>query len=352
MKKALTIAKHSAFAAFNIFFWIAVYFFFNFFLGYGSSNTEYVNQFSINLMPITILLSYFVILVLIPKYLLKRKYGLFVLYSVYTFIISCSAIFISIFYGLVFSSYLKDADSSALTKSMVFIVLGVYFVVIVATVIGFVIYSYLTNQKNQELKNKVLETELLLKQQELKFLKLQIHPHFLFNSLNTIYGYALQKQDQAPEMILKLSNLLDYILYQVEKPSVLLEDELNHIEDYIALEKTRFHDTLHVTLQKKGSIAGITVAPMLLIPFVENSFKHGAIIEGHLNISMSIAMKENTLFFEIANSAHEKNESDQGIGLENIQKRLEMLYKNQYSLKIDHHQNLFTVQLTIHLKRS
>ena len=181
---------------------------------------------------------------------------------------------------------------------------------------------------------------------------MQIHPHFLFNSLNTIYGYALKKEDHAPEMILKLSNLLDYILYQIEQPSVLLENELNHVEDYIDLEKIRFHDTLNVTLEKKGDIEGISIAPMLLIPFVENSFKHGTMIDGILNIAIQLEVKDNTLFFQIVNSAHKKEVSDQGIGLENIQKRLEMLYKDQYDLEIDHNQNMFTVQLTIHLKRS
>lgn len=352
MKKANQLLRYFSVLVVNILFWIGVYFFYTYFLGYGSSNTQYVNRFSWYLMPVTMAISYFVALFLVPKYLRKREHKLFVLYGVYTFIISFVLVAFSIFYGLIFSSYLKDVDNAVLTKSVPLIVLGVYFVVIVAVFISLLFDSYQSSLRTEDLKNKVLETQLRLKQQELKFLKMQIHPHFLFNSLNTIYGYALKKEDHAPEMILKLSNLLDYILYQIEKPSVLLENELNHIEDYIALEKVRFHDTLNVTVQKKGVIDGIAIAPMLLIPFVENSFKHGAMIAGVLRISMLIEMKDNTLFFKISNSAHEKNESDQGIGLENIRKRLEMLYKNQYHLKIDHGQNMFTVQLTIHLKHS
>ena len=104
---------------------------------------------------------------------------------------------------------------------------------------------------------------------------MQIHPHFLFNSLNTIYGFALKKSDDAPEMILKLSNLLDYILYQIEKPQVLLTDEINHLMDYVSLEKMRFHDTLDVTFNIENINESTKIAPMLLLPFIENSFKHG-----------------------------------------------------------------------------
>lgn len=351
MKKANKLLSYFSILVVNVLFWIGVYFFYTFFLGYGSSNTEYVNRFSWYLMPVTMAITYFVILFLVPNYLRKRKHKLFILYGIYTVIISFVLVAFSIFYGLIFSSYLKDVDTAVLTKSVPLIVLGVYFVVIVAVFISLLFDSYQSSLRTEDLKNKVLKAQLQLKQQELKFLKMQIHPHFLFNSLNTIYGYALKKEDYAPEMILKLSNLLDYILYQVEKPSVLLENELNHIEDYIALEKIRFHDTLNVTVEKKGNIHGIAVAPMLLIPFVENSFKHGAIIGGVLDISILIEVKDEILFFEISNSAHEKESSDQGIGLENIRKRLEMLYKDKYHLEIDRRQNRFTVQLTLHLKR-
>jgi sensor histidine kinase YesM len=350
MKKAHKLLKYFSILTINVGFWIGVYFFYTYFLGYGSSNTEYVNRFSWYLMPITIVLSYFVILYLIPNYLRKRKHKLFILYGIYTIIISFAVVVLSIFYGFIFSSYLKDADTAVLTKSVPLIILGVYFVVIVAVFFRLLFDSYQSSLRTEDLKNKVLEAQLRLKQQELKFLKMQIHPHFLFNSLNTIYGYALKKEEQAPEMILKLSNLLDYILYQVEKPSVLLENELNHVEDYVALEKIRFHDTLDVTIQKKGTMEGIAIAPMLLIPFVENSFKHGSLVDGKLTIAIRLEILADSLFFEISNSAKNKEVLAQGIGLENIQKRLEMLYKNRYDLQIDQNQNMFTVRLTLNLK--
>lgn len=342
--------KYSAIFASNMVFWIGVYFFYTYFLGYGSSNTEYVNRFSAYLMPVTIVLSYFVALYLIPKYLRERKYWLFFLYGIYTIVISFVAIILSIFYGLIFSSYLKDIDSIALTKSVPLIVLGIYFVVAVVIVISLFVYSFLSNLKNEDLRNKFLETQLQLKQQELKFLKMQIHPHFLFNSLNTIYGYALKKADEAPEMILKLSNLLDYILYQIDKPHVLLENELDHIEDYIALEKIRFHDTLRVNFRRGKINRPITVAPMLLIPFVENGFKHGAILEGVLKVDIEVDVSGDELYFKMSNSVQESEDSTSGIGLENIQKRLEMLYKENHELEIEKIDNQFIVSLKVQLK--
>ena len=342
--------QYSIFSICNVIFWVGVYFFYTYFLGYGSSNTKYVNLFSVYLMPVTIALSYYVTLYLIPRYLLERKYGLFMLYGVYTIVISLVAIILSIFYGLVLSSYLKDVESSALTKSLPLIILGIYFAVAVAVVMSLFIYSFRSNLKNEDLKNKFLETQLQLKQQELKFLKMQIHPHFLFNSLNTIYGYALKKAAEAPEMILKLSNLLDYILYQIDKPNVLLDNELDHIEDYIALEKIRFHDTLEVTFKRGAISKPICLAPMLLIPLVENSFKHGAIVNGVLKINIALELKDQELFFQISNSVQDAEVSTSGIGLENIRKRLEMLYKDNYELAIDAKDGYFVVRLKIQLK--
>jgi len=344
------VIKYLTIIASNLVFWVGVYFFYTYFLGYGSSNTEYVNRFSAYLMPVTIALSYFVVLYLIPRYLRERKYALFILYGVYTIVISFFAVIMSVFYGLIFSSYLKDVDSVVLTRSIPLIVLGIYFVVGVAMVISLFVYSFLSSLKNEDLKNKFLASQLQLKQQELKFLRMQIHPHFLFNSLNTIYGYALKKADEAPEMILKLSNLLDYILYQIDKPHVLLDSELDHIEDYIALEKIRFHDTLHVNFNRGKINKPVSIAPMLLIPFVENSFKHGAIVEGALDISLNVEVVENELSFQISNSIQDLESSTSGIGLENIRKRLEMLYKDNYELSINQTDHQFAVSLKIQLK--
>ncbi|AZJ34963.1 sensor histidine kinase [Tenacibaculum singaporense] len=350
MKRFTSIAKRFIFLLFNIIFWIGVYFFYTYFLGYGSSNTAYVDTFSAYLMPITIFLSYFIILYLIPNYLLKKKYFLFILYSSYTFIISFTAILLSIFFGLVFSSFLEGTNTKTLTKSLPLVIIGVYFIVIVATSLSLIIYNYLSNIKNENLKNKFLQTQLQLKEQKLKFLKMQIHPHFLFNTLNTLYGFALKKSEEAPDMILKLSNLLDYILYQVDKPSVLLKNEIQHIDDYISLEKTRFQESLHVNFTKSQHNETTQIPPMLLLPFVENAFKHGVQIDGILSVDINLKTTEDSLFFHIKNTSIDNKVNKNGIGLENIQKRLKMLYGHLSKLSISSIENQFIVELKIPLK--
>ena len=152
-------------------------------------------------------------------------------------------------------------------------------------------------------------------------------------------------------MILKLSNLLDYILYQIEKPTVSLENEINHLQDYISLEKLRFHDTLQVNLIKKNIFENIDIAPMMLIPFVENSFKHGAIIDGVLLVNILIENLNDTLYFEVENSVIEKSINKDGIGLENIKKRLVMLYPNAHTLVKENNNDTFKVGLTLELNR-
>jgi two-component system LytT family sensor kinase len=339
-KYLLTIIGH-------ILFWLVIYYFYAYFLGFGSSNTEYVNLFSGFLMPVTILISYFLIYYLIPNYLLTKKYKSFIVYSVYTFIVSVYVIILSILYGLLYSEGFKEVGTEPLTKTLPFIILGVYFVVLIVVSISLIMHNYNSIVNNENLKNKILQTQLQIKDQELRFLKMQIHPHFLFNSLNTIYGFALKKKDEAPEMILKLSNLLDYILYQIEKPQVLLTDEVNHLLDYVSLEKMRFHDTLEVKTNIEVSNNTIQIAPMLLIPFVENAFKHGDIINGSLKVSIQIKTEGNVLFFEIKNTSIKENKINNGIGLENIAKRLEMLYPNSHTLETSQTANHFKVNLTI-----
>ncbi|UMB62064.1 histidine kinase [Lutibacter sp. A80] len=348
MKRKKTILKYLLTFCGHLLFWIVIYNFYAYFLGYGSSNTEYVKLFSIFLMPVTILISYFLIYYLIPNYLLTKKYMYFILYSIYTFIISVYVIILSIMYGLIYSEGYKEVDTAApLTKTLPFIVLGVYFVVLIIVSFSLIMHNYNSIVSNENLNNKILQTQLQIKDQELRFLKMQIHPHFLFNSLNTIYGFALNKSDEAPEMILKLSNLLDYILYQIEKPHVLLIDEINHLLDYVALEKMRFHDTLKVETKIEVVNNTIQIAPMLLIPFVENAFKHGNIINGSLNVIIKIKCVANNLFFEIENTSIAEKNSNSGIGLDNITKRLEMLYPNSYILEALQTESSFKVKLTI-----
>lgn len=210
-------------------------------------------------------------------------------------------------------------------------------------------HNFETISKNKELENQILEGQLKLKEQELYYLKKQIHPHFLFNTLNTIYGFALKKSDQTTDIILKLSNLLDYILYQVQKPKVNLQEELEHIKEYIALEEIRFQDTLKASFESTISSSMIEIPPMLFIPFVENAFKHGSIIEDFLTIDIQVELKDNRIDFKIKNTIKEpisKEQTRQG-GLENIRKRLSLLYKDDYQLETGIVDNWYQVHLSV-----
>ena len=331
----------------HLLFWVGVYFFYTYYLGYGSTNIKYINKFTYYLMPITISIGYFFLYFLIPKYLLVKKHFFFILYSIYTFIISFFFIAFSIFYGMISSSHLSSGKTPPLTKTIPYIIFGVYFIILIIIFIGLVIQNYKSTLRDEDLKNKFLQTQLQLKEQELKYLKMQIHPHFLFNTLNTLYGFALKKADEAPDMILKLSSLLDYILYQVEKPEVLLVNEIQHIEDYISLEKMRFQDSLNVKFSKEIHNDSLLISPMIFLPFVENTFKHGMQINGILTIDINIKTSENSIDFSISNSHKNFMKSKKGIGLTNIKKRLTMLFQNNFTLETKSSNNVYEVQLKI-----
>jgi len=149
-------------------------------------------------------------------------------------------------------------------------------------------------------------------------------------------------------MILKLSNLLDYLLYQSDKPSVSLQEEINHIKDYVALEEMRFSDVLDISLQFKNVQSNIQIAPMLFIPFVENSFKHGHIINQKLSIDILLECSENQIYFSVKNSIHTREQEDKnGIGLTNIKKRLSLVYKDTHDLQIHKKEHCYIVELTL-----
>ncbi len=345
----LSQINNSKFILFHLLFWIGVWFFFVYFFSYNSNNTNYVTWFSSFLLPITMITTYFVVYYLIPKYLLTKKYKSFALYSVYTLIFSTYLILIAIFGSFVFLSNMEIKNMPPMSRNYVFILILVYLVVFIVSFISILNHNFKTQTENKELQNKILETQLQIKDQELNYLKKQIHPHFLFNTLNTIYGFALKQSKYTPDIILKLSNLLDYILYQVNKPQVSLKEEVLHINEYIELEKIRFQDTLLVTFKTDEIPDEIQIAPMLLIPFVENSFKHGSLIDGFLKVDIQINLIEDQLHFMIKNTFlnDEIKQDKTGIGLVNIKKRLDLLYKNNYQLDIENNDNWFVATLII-----
>lgn len=345
-KKAFVLRKLGQLTL-HLLFWCGVLLFFTYFFGAGSKNYQDTLLYSLFLMPITIATTYVSIYKLIPDYLITKRYFLFGLYSLYTLVISSYLIMVSIFFSLIYLAEFEFRDMNPITKNILLVTTAVYLVIFIVSAFKLLKLNVKQTEKTKVLETKFLETQLKLKEQELNYLKMQIHPHFLFNTLNTIYGFALKKADETPEMILKLSNLLDYLLYQADKPFVSLREEIDHIKDYIALEKMRFHDTLQVSISEENVTELQQVAPMLFIPFVENSFKHGHIKNGILKIFISITVEEGNVIFKIENSSVDKCPTDDGIGLTNIRKRLELVYKKSYHLKFKQKTGSFIVNLSI-----
>lgn len=332
----------------HLFFWSLVWFFFYLFFRSGTSNAVFLRWFTTLSSVISIIASYVFVYDLLPNYLLKNNYRKFVLYSLYAGVFVTTAVLATVAFGFVFFFNLEYQQMPTLIKSPSVILVSVLLIIVLASGFKILQHSYQSLEEKNALENRFLQTQLQLKEQELRLLKMQIQPHFLFNTLNTIYGLAIQKKENAPEMILKLSNLLDYILYQVEKPKVFLEDEIAHLEDYISLEKMRFHDTLKVDFTKNITSKKMQISPMLLIPFVENSFKHGVLVDGFLNIKLNLKVTSSKLIFTVENNfKRKKNNLPGGIGLENIKKRLEMLYPQKHLLEVTEKDNTFKILLEI-----
>lgn len=244
---------------------------------------------------------------------------------------------------------MKYNEMPPLSRSLLSMMLLVYLVVLLVSSFTLLKQNYAAIAKNRLLENKILEGQLKLKEQELNYLKLQVHPHFLFNTLNTLYGHALKKSEETPDMILKLSNLLDYLLYQADKPLVSLSSEIEHIKDYLALEKMRYGSNLLVDLDLPENMEDISIAPMLFIPLVENSFKHGQFVDKKLIISIQLKINENRIEFTIENSVKSTENPiiENGIGLSNLEKRLELLYPDHHTLSVNRNSSSFEAQLSL-----
>jgi LytS/YehU family sensor histidine kinase len=206
---------------------------------------------------------------------------------------------------------------------------------------------------------KQKETEQLTREKisaELQLLKAQVHPHFLFNTLNNIYSFILKGSSRAPEMVKKLSSLLNYILNECNHPLVPLKKELTLIQDYIELEQIRYGDKLNLGLHIQGNPEGKMISPLLLIPFVENSFKHGTSrMLTHPWVKLDIHIERDSLNFKISNNKPERDNetiAKKGIGLNNVKKRLQLLYPGAYSLNITENEMSFDVSMKIALNLS
>lgn len=186
---------------------------------------------------------------------------------------------------------------------------------------------------------------------ELQLLKAQVHPQFLFNTLNNIYTFSLTKSPKTPQLILKLSSILSYMLYDCKAEQVLLEKELEVMKDYVDLEKERYGNQMEISWNIEGDLEDRYIVPLLLLPFLENAFKYGTSEQIEKPwLSFDLVIKQNTIKCKIANS---KNElvpvTIHGIGIENVKKRLDFLYPGKHELKINDEGDFFVVSLLLEL---
>lgn len=219
------------------------------------------------------------------------------------------------------------------------------FVAGVAIVIKQIRLQRATKEKEENLIREKLGTEL-------KFLRNQTNPHFLFNTLNNIYALARKNSDDTPGAIMKLSKLLRFMLYETGKPSIQIGDEIRMLDDYIDLQKMRYDEMLSIKFSREIDNEAEQITPSLLLPFVENAFKHGASesrCESYIQINLQL--KNSILNFNIENTIEDNNmpKEDENIGLNNVKRQLELMYKD-YDLQVGHSDRLFNVFLTINLK--
>lgn len=203
--------------------------------------------------------------------------------------------------------------------------------------------------KNEKIKN-LIKTQKI--NAELSFLKTQLNPHFLFNTLNSIYSLANKKSDDTTEAIITLSELMRYMIYETNKEFVTLQHEIDYIKNFISLQNLRLKDSSGVRFNVRGKL-DYNIEPLLLISFIENAFKFGTDYTGKTNINIEIKVEDAILSLKASNyiSLKEKNNLSSGIGIENIKNRLNILYPNSHTLNIEESDNLFKVELLLKLKK-
>jgi sensor histidine kinase YesM len=292
---------------------------------------------------------------IIPKFLFKGKIFLFAYIMFAVFVFTFWLISFSVILILIYSGYYLPNLIIPQQDDILILIAGNYLIVIMAVVIHFIKEAYRRLIEKDSIEKQKQLTELKLKEANLKLLQGQIHPHFLYNMLNNLFGLVKEDVDSSREVIIKLSDLLDYMLYKCDKPKVSLEDEIKFIKDYIDLERVRHDDDFNVTINYTNETGDINLAPLVLFPFVENAFKHGFNNPNENFIQIDIVPIKNVLKFEIRNSLSDRtgdkylNQEGKGIGLKNIKERLELIYKDKYQLDILNEENTFKVKLQIDL---
>jgi len=345
----------------HLLFWGA-YFIFLFLISLLRSNEGRDVSFHLpfELLQVTVMISvvYVNLQVLIPRFFAKRKFFLYGLIMIIVVLVNGGILvsFIRLFPDFSPPFILKDRPSYMFVVPMAFMQLSL---VAVTSALHFM-------RDNLRLQQEALSVKDLESRQlkaELDSLKAQVNPHFLFNSLNNIYSHSLLESPQTPELILKLSGLLNYIIYECQDEQVRLEKEMEFISNYIALERVRIDESVQVDLKVDVSDMSLMIAPLLFVPLIENAFKHGVnISSAQPFIDIQIKEDKGELHFTCTNLRDNYDEEEKhagsvesvgsvgsvgGIGLENVRKRLDLIYPGKHQFEIKDDGTQFSVELRI-----
>ena len=291
---------------------------------------------------------YIIIYYLVPKYIISKRFDLFI---GYTFLVITLAGIITRYFYVNYTSNLPfvDQENSHLFDIPSIVKTTLFIPTALLGPLMFKLFKiwHINKMENQTLLNEKLDAEL-------KALRNQLQPHFLFNTLNSLYSQILKKSDEAEIIVIKLSELLRYMLYEANTFLVNLNKEILYMENYIELEKIRYGDRVKINYNKKGDFESYQISPMLLINFIENSFKHGVSNSDFGKIIIDIKVEDDILFFRCENTYNLIEDNNErgitsGIGIKNVKLRLEKIFKNNYELIINEDNNIYTVDLKISL---
>ena len=299
-------------------------------------------------MPWKLLISYYVLYVSIPKIsagIQQMNRIVIGVIAVFAFCVICYRLGSHyILYAIVYGGIIPDGDTFA-PGNIIVATMDIGFIAGLAASIKFVRIQLAGKDREKSLIKEKLGAEL-------KFLRNQTNPHFLLNTLNNIYGLARKKSDDTAEVVMKLSELLRFILYESNGGLITVAEEIKVVEDYLELEMIRYNDRLSVIFNKSLDNTCYRITPLLLLPFVENAFKHGVSetrFESYIQIDITV--KDGQLRFCIENTKDNDQHSANGasIGLINVKRQLELSYKD-YDLEVLNEDTLFTVNLFLNLE--
>ena len=238
-------------------------------------------------------------------------------------------------------------------EDVIILLTGTYLITLLPSLFYFTKESYQSKEEKSIIEKEKNMLELKFKEVQLELLKEQIHPHFIFNMMNNLYALVNESAALSREVIVRLSDLLEYMLYECKTEKVDLSKEVKFINNYIELEKIRHDESFNVKTDFPKNVSGIKIAPLILFPFVENAFKHGLKQSNKDFISMKLTITSPKIQFDINNYIHGtalaegQTKKSRGLGLKNVQERLELLYQKRYDLQISTDNNIFDVKLKI-----